>query len=82
MPTFKEAVEGIGLAVDAAGVATIVVGLAIAAIRYVAVGLRVPGGYQRFRQDLGRGILLGLEFLVAADIIRTMAPRSLPFLGP
>jgi uncharacterized membrane protein len=29
--------------------------------------------YRRFRQDLGRGILLGLEFLVAADIIRTVA---------
>lgn len=37
------------------------------------VGLREPGGYRRFRQDLGRGILLGLEFLVAADIIRTVA---------
>ena len=25
------------------------------------------------RQDLGRGILLGLEILIAADIIRTVA---------
>ena len=29
--------------------------------------------YRRLRQDIGRGILLGLEFLVAADIIRTVA---------
>ncbi len=29
--------------------------------------------YQLLRQRLGRGILLGLEFLVAADIIHTVA---------
>ncbi len=31
------------------------------------------GIYGRFRQQLGRVILLGLELLVAADIIRTVA---------
>lgn len=29
--------------------------------------------FRRTRQTLGRGILLGLEFLVAADIIHTVA---------
>ena len=29
--------------------------------------------YQKIRQHLGRGILLGLEFLIAADIIQTVA---------
>lgn len=29
--------------------------------------------FQQVRQRLGRGILLGLEFLVAADIIHTVA---------
>ena len=29
--------------------------------------------YQLYRQNLGRAILLGLEFLVAGDIIRTVA---------
>ncbi|KKO45369.1 hypothetical protein WG68_11440 [Arsukibacterium ikkense] len=29
--------------------------------------------YQEIRQRLGRGILLGLEFLIAADIINTVA---------
>ena len=29
--------------------------------------------YRVFREQLGRSILLGLEFLVAADIIRTVA---------
>ena len=32
-----------------------------------------PNNYRRFRQQLGRSILLGLELLVAADIIRTVA---------
>jgi uncharacterized membrane protein len=29
--------------------------------------------FQELRQTLGRGILLGLEFLIAADIIYTVA---------
>ena len=32
-----------------------------------------PDEYRLFRQRLGRAILLGLELLVAADIIRTVA---------
>ncbi|MEO6565699.1 MAG: DUF1622 domain-containing protein [Casimicrobiaceae bacterium] len=73
MPTLKGAVETIGLVIDGTGVVAIIVGLLVATFRYVMGGLRMPGGYRRFRQDLGRGILLGLEFLVAADIIRTVA---------
>lgn len=33
----------------------------------------VSSSYYQVRQQLGRGILLGLEFLVAADIIHTVA---------
>jgi uncharacterized membrane protein len=74
MPSFKEAVETIGLAIDGAGVLVIVVGLLLASGRFVLFDARESGNrYRRFRQDLGRGILLGLEFLVAADIIRTVA---------
>jgi uncharacterized membrane protein len=32
-----------------------------------------PAAYRRYRANLGRGILLGLELLVAADIIGTVA---------
>jgi uncharacterized membrane protein len=73
MPTFKAVVETIGLAIDGLGVFVIVIGLLVASFRFVTAGLRQPDGYRKFRQDLGRGILLGLEFLVAADIIRTVA---------
>jgi uncharacterized membrane protein len=53
-------------------VLVIVVGILVALLR-VVLGPPVADVYRRFRQDLGRGILLGLEFLVAADIIRTVA---------
>lgn len=73
MPSFKEVVEGVGLAIDAAGVLVIVLGMLTAITRFAVSGRRTADPYRRFRQDLGRGILLGLEFLVAADIIRTVA---------
>jgi uncharacterized membrane protein len=65
-------VETVGLLIDGAGVLVIVVGVVVALLR-VGLGPPVSDSYRRFRQDLGRGILLGLEFLVAADIIRTVA---------
>lgn len=74
--TFQEIMEGVGKAVDAAGVAAIVIGALIATL--IAGGAilrhrRDDSIYHRYRQRLGRSILLGLELLVAADIIRTVA---------
>jgi uncharacterized membrane protein len=72
--SFAEIVEDVGRAIDAAGVAIIAIGVIAAG---VGTGVRLlrtePNVYQRFRQQLGRSILLGLELLVAADIIRTVA---------
>jgi len=74
--SFKEAVENVGKAVDAFGVAVIVIGSAIATAMFLT---RLRGrddslaSYRAYRQALGRAILLGLELLVAADIIRTVA---------
>jgi uncharacterized membrane protein len=68
-------IEQLGTAVDVAGVLFIVVGIAIAAARYVLGLLGGGASYVGFRQDVGRAILLGLEVLVAADIIRTVAVR-------
>ena len=73
MPTFKEVVEGVALVIDGAGVLAIILGILVATFRFAAAGHREAEGYRRFRQGLGQGILLGLEFLVAADIIRTVA---------
>ena len=70
--TFTGFVESVGLVIDGAGVVVIVVGILVALLR-VVLGPASDDPYRRLRQDLGRGILLGLEFLVAADIIRTVA---------
>lgn len=72
--TFVEVVEQVGKGIDAAGVAIIVIGAGAATI--IAgnrARLREPDTYPRYRRQLGRSILLGLELLVAADIIRTVA---------
>jgi uncharacterized membrane protein len=76
MPSFKAAIESVGEAVDVVGVLAIVLGAALAAVRTARWRGRLSpeaSPYLAFRQDLGRAILLGLEFLVAADIIRTVA---------
>lgn len=71
--SFKEMAETVGIVTDGAGVLAIIGGLVVAIVRFAISGRKVPDGYRQLRQDLGRGILLGLEFLVAADIIRTVA---------
>lgn len=71
---FTEVMEVVGKSVDAAGVAAIVIGILVASV--VALGRLRRGGeavYRPYRQRVGRSILLGLELLVAADIIRTVA---------
>jgi uncharacterized membrane protein len=73
MQSFKQFVEGVGLVIDGAGVLVIVIGLMAAAGRFVFAARREADPYRQLRQDMGRGLLLGLELLVAADIIRTVA---------
>ncbi|WP_199254442.1 DUF1622 domain-containing protein [Mycolicibacterium mengxianglii] len=72
--TFIEVVELVGKVIDGVGVAVIAIGALIAA--GFAVGRlrrKDTETYSKFREQLGRSILLGLELLVAADIIRTVA---------
>lgn len=74
---FQEAMESVGKAVDIAGVVAIVVGIAAASIiagrALLGRGPEREDVYHQYRRRLGRSILLGLELLVAADIIRTVA---------
>lgn len=74
---FANAVEAVGQAVDLAGVAIIVLGALAATALFGVRTARRRGhfrdDYRAYRQGLGRAILLGLEFLVAGDIIRTVA---------
>jgi uncharacterized membrane protein len=71
---FNDVIEKIGMIIDAAGVVVIVIGAAIAfAAGAVRLSRREGAVYLRFRQQLGQAILLGLELLVAGDIVRTVA---------
>ena len=73
---FGEIAEAAGQALDLAGVAVIVLGALVATVLFlprVRHRDRVEDAFRRYRQGLGRAILLGLEFLVAGDIIRTVA---------
>jgi uncharacterized membrane protein len=74
---FEEAVGRLGLAIDGLGVGVMVIGLVIALLTYLsrmAKRERDPQElYRQARVSAGRSILMGLELLVAGDIIRTVA---------
>ncbi len=61
-------------AIEAIGVATIVIGVLIALTRFVFTLQNIqPRNYKFLRRELGKGILLGLEILLAGDIIATVS---------
>lgn len=71
-----QAMEDIARGVEWIGVAIIVAALVLSGVRAVAdlrKGVVGADVYSRVRAYFGRGILLGLETLVAADLIRTVA---------
>lgn len=71
---FKEIMEVVTRAMELVGVTVIVVGFAVGALlalRDVSRGQRI-GVYAMVRKYLGQSILLGVEILVAADLIRTV----------
>lgn len=72
MKNFNQIIELVGAGVDAAGVAVMVLGGIFATGEFV-LRFRDEHAYQKMRLALGRAILLGLELLVAADIIKTVA---------
>jgi uncharacterized membrane protein len=76
MEYFRHIMEIIGTSVDGVGVCIVAGGMVVATARLVS-RLRdrsheTGNYYSLYRQDVGRAILLGLEFLIAGDIIRTV----------
>ena len=73
---YEAIIELTGTVIDIAGVLVILIGIVIAsaiAVRAVRSVDRRAQVFREYRQGIGRSILLGLEFLVAGDIIRTVA---------
>ncbi|NLU84305.1 DUF1622 domain-containing protein [Rhodococcus sp. HNM0569] len=72
--SFVEVVETVADCIDGAGVAVIALGAVVVAVRTLLRAYRREARvYPSMRVELGRTILLGLELLVAGDIIRTVA---------
>jgi uncharacterized membrane protein len=73
--TLSHAIEWAGKVVDATGVVVIIVGMLSATALYVTRWRRKPAvaQFRAYRQTVGRAIVLGLEFLLGGDIIRTVA---------
>lgn len=72
--TFTDFMEGATKTFEVIGVAILALGSLMAFARYLASGRREGwrGAYGKLRNDLGRAILLGLEILIIADIVRTI----------
>lgn len=71
--------------IELSGIATICLGILVSVFLYARdclVRSADREAYEKFRANLGRGILLGLELLVAADIIFTVtAPLTWESVG-
>ena len=65
-------IRAIGLGIDVFGVLIIVVGIAWSTSRFLRQHMGEPY-YDRYKVRIGRSLLLGLEMLVAADIVKTIA---------
>lgn len=63
-----------GYAIEAVGVLVVVLGSILSSVLFIRTFRKLPEGaaYRTYRRQLGRSIILGLEFLIAGDIIRTV----------
>ena len=73
----RAAIEWAALGIEILGAVVIVAGVLRVAITRGTVRflfkLEEPGAYGSYKQQMGRSLLLGLEFLVAGDVVRTVA---------
>src|SRR5947208_1427645 len=73
MESFRWIMDIVGTSVDGVGVLIVVGGALVATARLMLRCMHNTGNYYSlYRQDVGRAILLGLEFLIAGDLIRTV----------
>ncbi|MEO1702334.1 MAG: DUF1622 domain-containing protein [Pseudomonadota bacterium] len=83
--SFEATLHMVATGAEALGVLAIIIGAVFACYltaRTLMDGADGATAYRTFRRSLAQGILLGLEFLVAADIIGTVAIEpSLQNLG-
>lgn len=69
----RELIDYSGLLIDVAGVIVILSGAAVSTLIYLANAMRGSSSLTAYRKNVGRSLLLGLEFLVGGDVIRTVS---------
>jgi uncharacterized membrane protein len=71
----RDVIESSALGIETLAVVIILVAIVHGTIRYLIRRKRVSPAeaYSSYKVQLGKGLLLGLELLVAADIVRTVA---------
>ncbi|MEU9830171.1 DUF1622 domain-containing protein [Streptosporangium sp. NPDC048047] len=81
--TLREVVNLFVRLVEAAGALVIFSGAAVAFVRFLlaAVGRREGQGFVGVRLFLGRFLVLGLEFQLAGDVLRTAVAPSFGQIG-
>ena len=72
--SYEDTISDVVKVVEAVGAGIMIVGGLAAFVAYARTSVRRSGtdAYERLRRDLGRSILLGLEVLIIADIVRTI----------
>jgi len=76
LEVLNQVLQSIAVGLEVVGVAIIVLGAIIAIGLFLRAIIKegfLEEGFRRFRSDFGKAILLGLEFLVASDIVGTVA---------
>ena len=75
--------EGLALVAEAIGAVVVAVALARAAWRYARdlISRAEPFPHERIRLGVGRSLALALEFLLAADIVRTAVAPTWEEIG-
>ena len=76
METIEIYIDYIAHIVELAGVLTMIIGITVALVRYLMhLKKSNQSSYLVLRQSIGKSILLGLEILIAADIIATVVTK-------
>ena len=73
----QQVIEVAALFIELLAVSVIVTAVLVLAVRrgtarYV-LQVHEPGAYESYKHQLGKALLLGLDLLVAADVVRTVA---------
>lgn len=70
--SFETLIHHLARGIEAVGLLVLTVGGIVSFIQFFRYLSQKKDAYSKLRQNLGRSILLALEFLVAADIITTI----------